>query len=219
LHLNLGCPPICLRRFGYVLSILRGGPGRNRRIKKSSNWPSTTTKPTSLHTSAASARRNDALRRLLRCSPVNKYSSSSCRRCCLVITAAACRHRRRDWGASCTAKVLATVNEDIVTTVPSITRIIVARTQTVCDMQTQLQCVTVYCNRNGDHRWPKLDCSHWQLQATEGKPAPLKHPRINWLTWCADRKMRPGADIWGAATRRVKGEKPNATGSISGLGN
>ena len=45
--------------------------------KLHSNLPSTTTKPTLLHTCAASARRNDALPRLLRRSPANKYISSS----------------------------------------------------------------------------------------------------------------------------------------------
>ena len=126
MHLNLGCPPICLRRFGYVLSILRGGQGgigglKNHQIGHRQQQSRRRCIPPQ-HRRAAMTRSP----RLLRCSHVNKYSSSSCRRCCLVITAAACRHRRRDCGAPCTAKVLATVNEDIVTTVPSITRIIVA---------------------------------------------------------------------------------------------
>ena len=59
------------------------------RAKLHSNSPSTETKPTSLHTCAASARRNDALPRLLRPSPLKKCSSSSCRRCSWAIT---------DWG-------------------------------------------------------------------------------------------------------------------------
>jgi hypothetical protein len=76
-------------------------------------------------------------------------------------------------------------------------------------------------------RRPQLDCSHWQLQATEGNgrtthvqrvPVPEKHPRINRLARSADRKMGPGTGIWGAASRRVTGENPNAAGSISGLG-
>jgi hypothetical protein len=54
--------------------------------KLHSNAPSTATKPTSLHTSAASARLNDAPPRLLRpnnCNYSKIYCCSSPRRCCL----------------------------------------------------------------------------------------------------------------------------------------
>jgi hypothetical protein len=57
-----------------------------------SNWPSTTTEPTLLHTCAASARRNDAPPRpapppAAREPPPNKSSSSSSRRCSSATTA------------------------------------------------------------------------------------------------------------------------------------
>lgn len=54
-----------------------------------SNWPSavtSATKPTSLHTSAASARRNQALPRLLRPSRHYECNAPSSRFCCLTIT-------------------------------------------------------------------------------------------------------------------------------------